>query len=70
MANIEWTRGVWRDMRHFSTGGTYINFLTEEDTGERIQAAYGKNFQRLVDLKTKWDPTNLFRTNKNIAPVR
>jgi FAD/FMN-containing dehydrogenase len=68
-ANTEWTRSVWRDMRRFSTGGTYVNFLTEEDAGERIQAAYGKNFQRLVDLKAKWDPTNLFRTNKNIAPV-
>lgn len=55
-------------MRRFSTGGTYINFLTEEEGGERIQAAYGKNHARLVELKTKWDPRNLFRVNKNIAP--
>ncbi len=67
-AHIEWSRAAWRDIRRFSTGGTYINFLTEEEGAERIQAAYGKNLARLVDIKTKWDPGNLFRVNKNIAP--
>jgi FAD/FMN-containing dehydrogenase len=67
-ANIEWARSAWRDMRRFSTGGTYVNFLTEEEAGDRIQAAYGRNYERLVDIKTKWDPKNLFRANKNIAP--
>jgi hypothetical protein len=67
-ANIEWARAAWRDMRRFSTGGTYVNFLTEEEGSERIKAAYGKNHARLVELKTRWDPTNLFRLNKNIAP--
>jgi len=67
-ANIEWARVAWRDMRRFSTGGTYVNFLTEEEGDERIRAAYGKNYDRLVEVKTKWDPGNLFRTNKNIAP--
>jgi FAD/FMN-containing dehydrogenase len=66
--NIEWAREAWSDMRRFSTGGTYVNFLTEEEGGDRIKAAYGKNHARLIDLKTKWDPTNLFRLNKNIAP--
>ena len=55
-------------MRRFSTGGTYVNFLTEEEGDERIKAAYGKNHSRLVEVKTKWDPANLFRMNKNIAP--
>lgn len=68
-ANIEWARAAWRDMKRFSTGGTYINFLNAEETGDRIQDAYGANFQRLVDIKSKWDPDNLFRMNKNIAPV-
>ncbi|HEV8581965.1 MAG TPA: FAD-binding oxidoreductase [Thermoanaerobaculia bacterium] len=67
-ANIEWTRAVWRDLRRFSTGGTYINFLTEEETGDRIHAAYGKNYERLVEVKARWDPGNLFFMNKNIAP--
>ncbi len=67
-ANIAWARGAWRDTRPFSTGGTYINFLTAEEGEERIRAAYGANFERLVEVKTKWDPQNVFRVNKNIAP--
>lgn len=68
--NIDWSRAAWRDMRRFSTGGTYVNFLTEEEGDERVHAAYGKNYDRLVDVKTKWDRENLFRTNKNIAPAK
>ena len=68
-ANIEWARAAWRDMRPFSTGGTYINFLTEEEGDERTRAAYGKNHPRLAALKRTWDPDNLFRVNKNIAPL-
>jgi FAD/FMN-containing dehydrogenase len=67
-ANIEWARKAWRDVRTFSTGGTYVNFLTEEEGDERIRAAYGRNYARLVDVKTAWDPDNLFSTNKNIRP--
>jgi len=67
-ANIEWARAAWRDLRRFSTGGTYVNFLTEEEGDERIRAAYGDNYQRLAEAKSKWDPNNLFRMNKNIAP--
>ncbi|HXV14156.1 MAG TPA: FAD-binding oxidoreductase [Candidatus Krumholzibacteria bacterium] len=68
-ANVEWARSAWQDMRRFSTGGTYINFLTEEEAGQRIQDAYGKNYARLVAIKSKWDPENVFRMNKNILPV-
>jgi FAD/FMN-containing dehydrogenase len=67
-ANVEWARAAWRDLRRFSTGGTYVNFLTEEEAGERIRAAYGENYDRLAALKARWDPDNLFRTNKNVAP--
>ncbi|HXV47217.1 MAG TPA: FAD-binding oxidoreductase [Candidatus Binatia bacterium] len=66
--NIEWARTAWRDMRRFSTGGTYVNFLTEEEGDERIQAAYGNNYKRLAEIKSKWDPNNLFCMNKNIPP--
>jgi hypothetical protein len=66
--NIEWAREAWQDMRQFSTGGTYVNFLTEEEGEERIHSAYRKNYERLVEVKTKWDPGNLFRMNKNIVP--
>ena len=68
--NIEWARETWRDLRRFSTGGTYVNFLTEEETGDRLRDAYGGHFDRLVQVKSKWDPTNFFKLNKNIAPAR
>jgi FAD/FMN-containing dehydrogenase len=69
-ANIDWARAAWEDLRRFSTGGTYINFLTEEETGARVEAAYGANYGRLADVKSRWDPENLFRANKNIQPER
>jgi FAD/FMN-containing dehydrogenase len=68
-ANIEWARSTWRDLRKFSTGGTYVNFLTEEEGEDRIHSAYGRNYGRLVEIKRKWDPLNFFRSNKNIVPV-
>lgn len=67
-ANLEWAREAWRDLRRDSTGGTYVNFLNADDGAERIRAAYGANYGRLVEIKSKWDPQNLFRANKNIAP--
>ena len=67
--HVQWARDAWQDLRRFSTGGTYVNFLTEEEQGERIAAAYGDNLTRLVEVKTRWDPENLFRVNKNIAPA-
>ena len=67
-ANIAWARDAWEALRPFSTGGAYINFMTEGDGDDRLQALYGKNFERLAAAKAKWDPTNLFRMNKNISP--
>jgi FAD/FMN-containing dehydrogenase len=68
--NIEWARSAWRDIRQFSTGGTYVNFLTEEEGDDRTRAAYGANYDRLVEVKTTWDPDNVFSSNKNIVPSR
>ncbi len=67
-ANVEWARAAWEDMRGYSTGGTYINFLTEEEVDDRIRAAYGDHYERLVHVKTTWDPENFFRVNKNLVP--
>ncbi len=66
--NIDWARGAWSDLRQYSTGGTYVNFLTEDDGDDRTRAAYRTNHARLAEVKTAWDPTNLLRTNKNILP--
>jgi len=68
-ANIDWVRGTWNDMKSFSTGGTYVNFLTEDEGPERIAAALGKGRRRLAEVKAKWDPQNVFRTNRNIKPA-
>ncbi len=67
-ANIEWAREAWNDMKEFSTGGTYINFLTEDEGYERTNAALGKALKRLAEVKSKWDPQNVFRMNRNIKP--
>jgi FAD/FMN-containing dehydrogenase len=67
--NIGWVRDAWKDMRAFSTGGTYLNFLTEDEGEERTEAALGERLQRLAAVKAKWDPDNFFRTNRNIRPV-
>lgn len=67
-ASIEWARATWRDMRRFSTGGTYVNFLTADEGEERTRAAYGPHYERLAEVKAKWDPGNVFRVNRNIAP--
>ncbi len=67
--NVEWARKSWRNLRRFSTGGVYVNFLSEEETGDRLQAAYGQHLERLAAIKAVWDPSNLFRINKNLAPA-
>ncbi len=67
--HIGWARSSWEKLRRFSTGGTYLNFLTEEEAGARLQDAWGDNYARLIEIKSKWDPGNLFRMNKNIQPA-
>ena len=72
-ACIGWAREFWEAMQPCSTGGVYVNYLgPEADEGaERVKAAYGpEKYQRLVALKNKYDPTNLFRLNQNIRPAR
>jgi FAD/FMN-containing dehydrogenase len=67
-ACIAWVRGFWEAVRPHSTGRVYMNFLGEEDE-ERVRAAYGPTkYERLRVLKRKYDPTNFFRMNQNIAP--
>jgi len=67
-ACIAWARGLWKAAAPFATGSVYVNFLTQ-DEGERVREAYGENFDRLVELKNKYDPSNLFGVNQNIRPT-
>ena len=67
---IQWTHDLWTAIRPFSSGGVYVNFLSDDDGEDRVRAAYGAaKFERLVQLKRKYDPQNLFQMNKNIKPV-
>jgi len=68
-ACIAWARQLYQAAAPFATGGVYVNFMTQ-DEGERVQAAYGPNYARLVELKQKVDPENLFSVNQNIRPAR
>lgn len=65
---IAWAREFFAKSQPFASGGAYINFLTEEEN-DRIASAYGATYDRLVEIKKKYDPTNLFRMNQNIKPV-
>lgn len=67
--NISWTRELWDEMKPFSPGGVYVNNLGDDEPEGRVRAAYGPNYDRLVVLKNKYDPTNLFRLNQNINPA-
>ncbi len=64
-----WTRGVAQRLAPFSLGRFYVN-LAAEDAGDRTSDAYGgAKYDRLVELKNRWDPENVLRFNKNIAPT-
>ena len=66
--NVNWTREFWDAMQPFVERSVYVNNLGEEGE-ERVRAAYGPNYERLVALKNKYDQTNFFRLNQNIKPL-
>lgn len=63
-----WARDYWEALHPFNPGGAYVNFMMEEGD-ERVQATYGPNYNRLVEIKAKFDPDNFFRVNQNIRPA-
>ncbi len=66
-----WARGVRTASAPFATGGVYVNAIGQaSDSGAAVvRSAYGPNYQRLAELKRRYDPGNLFRHNQNIAPA-
>ena len=66
--NMSWTREFGDAMKPFASGGVYVNAL-EDEGEERVKEAYGTGYERLVALKNKYDPTDLFRLNQNIQPT-
>jgi FAD/FMN-containing dehydrogenase len=67
--NIAWGRGTYDALRPHMARDSYANYLSEDDTEDVIEQAYGLNYKRLVALKNKLDPTNLFHLNNNIRPT-
>ena len=70
-AAIAWTRRFWSEMHAYSSGGLYLNFAGfGEEQDELVRAAYGPNYDRLAQIKARYDPHNLFRINQNVKPAR
>ena len=67
---VRWARECWETMRPFADRAVYVNALDDaQEAGERpVREAYGANYERLCELKRKYDPGNLFRQNSNIKP--
>jgi FAD/FMN-containing dehydrogenase len=67
---IAWARDAWATLRRFGSGGLYPNFAGfGEEKNELARAAFGGNYDRLVELKTIYDPNNLFHINLNVPPM-
>ncbi len=67
---IAWARDFFDTIAPHATGGVYVNFMPQDETGQdRIASAFGGNLERLTQLKGKYDPDNLFRMNQNIRPA-
>lgn len=65
---MEWATRLHEAMAPHANGGAYVNLLGDGEKG-RVRAAYGDNYGRLIEVKNRWDPKNLFRMNHNIEPT-
>ena len=68
--HVAWVQDFHEAVRPYTTGDAAMNFLTDDEREERVRAAYGDNYERLVAVKDEWDPQNLFRMNQNVEPTR
>ena len=64
----EWCKDYWDALHPYSEGGAYLNFMMNEGQ-DRIRASYKDNYERLAEIKQKYDPNNFFRVNQNILPA-
>ena len=64
----DWVSAAWEQLDPYSTGGNYVNFQTADEGEGRIRATYGANFERVEEVKRRYDSGNLFRSNRNIQP--
>jgi FAD/FMN-containing dehydrogenase len=67
--NIDWTRSAFESVQPYAAARRYVNYLAADDSGnDPVRSAYGANYERLAELKTRYDPDNVFHLNFNIAP--
>ena len=66
--NIAWTRETHRAFAPYLDEGRWLNYLGDDQAGEAVRAAYGPNYERLLELKRRYDPENVFHHNHNIDP--
>jgi FAD/FMN-containing dehydrogenase len=64
---IAWAREFFQATAPYASAGAYVNFMTEEED-DRVRAAYGNNYDRLAQIKKRYDPENLFHLNQNVRP--
>jgi FAD/FMN-containing dehydrogenase len=65
---IGWAKDYWLALHPYSAGGGYINMMMDEGD-DNVKAAYRDNYERLAEIKRKYDPANLFRVNQNVKPA-
>lgn len=68
VTHVAWVRDTWSRVESHLKGSVYINHVAADDLPEKVRASFGDNYQRLRQLKGRFDPTNLFRVNANIPP--
>jgi FAD/FMN-containing dehydrogenase len=68
VANIAWTRETYDAMQPYYRDARWLNYLDDDDRADAVKNAYGPNYDRLVELKRRYDPGNVFHLNHNIAP--
>jgi FAD/FMN-containing dehydrogenase len=63
-----WAKDYWETLHPYGAGGAYVNFMMEGEGEDRIRATYRNNYDKLAQIKAKYDPHNFFRVNQNIPP--
>src|SRR5439155_13614778 len=67
--NVSWTQQTFEAMRPYFIDRRWLNYFSEDDATDAVRAAYGPNYDRLVDVKRRYDPDNVFHLNHNIDPA-
>ena len=69
-ANIAWTRETVEALKPYFAARRWLNYLGDDDGDDAVRAAYGQNYERLLEIKRRYDPENVFHLNHNLDPSR